>query len=109
MATDGPDPPPCDHDIKDNGTPVCLIHSISSNRLERFVVSIREQTSERVDWHFVGGRAVVKVLGDCDAARAAIDARKGELIVLMLQSHPVQSHPDFYESKEEVPPPLQWL
>ncbi len=72
MATDGPTPPPCDQSIYNDGVVVLISDSIPSNAMERWVRSVAEDSGQRVDWHFVGGRAVVKALGDLDAVRASI-------------------------------------
>jgi len=74
MATDGPDPTPCDRDIFENGTPVFMTHSIPSNAMERWVKLVAKKSGQRVDWSFTGGRAVVKALGDIAKVRAAIEA-----------------------------------
>lgn len=73
MATDGPDPPPCARDIMERGEAVFITHSIPSNAMERWVRSIAERSFQRVDWHFVGGRAVVLAIGDLDLVREAIE------------------------------------
>jgi hypothetical protein len=88
MATDGPDPIPCDQEIYDRGEPVCMTHSISSNRMEAFVRSVAVSTGQRVDWHFMGGRAVVLVIGDADKVRASIGARLSDLRKLQCESYP---------------------
>lgn len=72
MATDGPDPTPCDPEVYENGEHIFTTHSIPSNAMERWVRRVAERSGQRVDWHFHGGRAVVLVLGDVDKAKAAI-------------------------------------
>lgn len=73
MATDGPDPPPCDPRIMNDGISVFVTHSISSNRMERWVKEVAKASGQLVDWHFVGGRANVRAIGDLDAVRSAIE------------------------------------
>jgi len=73
VATDGPDPAPCQQDIFDDGEPVFLTWSIPSNAMEQWVKKVAEKSGQPVDWHFFGGRAVVKALGDLKAVRAAIE------------------------------------
>ena len=85
MATDGPIRP-CADDIFRDGTAICVIASISSNRMERFIQSVAISTGERVDWHFVGGRAVVKVLGDEAKVRASIEARAPDVTALQIET-----------------------
>lgn len=86
MATDGPDPTPCDPEILENGTPICVIVSVSSNRLERFVKSVAMSTGQRVDWHFYGGRAIVKAIGDCEKVRDSIRARAPDVTALQVET-----------------------
>lgn len=73
MATDGPDPKECDKEVFEDGEPVFLTWSIPSNAMEGWVKKVAEKSGQRVDWHFFGGRAVVKALGDLKAVRAAIE------------------------------------
>lgn len=101
MATDGPDPTPCDPDIFNNGTPICVIVGVSSNRMERFIQGVAVSTGERVDWHFVGGRAVVKVLGDTAKVRASIEARLPDVTRLQLETGD--------DGDEDSTIPIHWL
>jgi hypothetical protein len=73
MATDGPDPTPCDQEVYKNGAHVFTTHSIPSNAMEGWVKQVAERSGQRVDWHFVGGRAVVKALGDIPKVMQAIE------------------------------------
>jgi len=81
MATDGPDPAPCNPDIFKKGRGVCVIDG-SSNAVERWVQSVAKKANAQVDWHYSGGRANVLHLGD-DASRQrvlnAINELEGEL------------------------------
>jgi hypothetical protein len=73
MATDGPDPTLCDRHIFEHGTAVFMTHSIPSNAMERWVQKIKQASEQPVDWHFVGGRAIVKTTGDVFKVRVAIE------------------------------------
>lgn len=65
MATDGPDPAPCDREVYEKGAHVMTTHSIGgSNAIERWVQKLARTSGQPVDWHFVGGRVVIKALGD---------------------------------------------
>lgn len=81
MATDGPDPAPCNPDIFKKGRGVCVVDG-SSNAVERWVQSVAKKANAQVDWHYSGGRANVLHLGD-DASRQrvlnAINELEGEL------------------------------
>lgn len=72
MATDGPDPPPCEREIFEQGTMVAVVVGVPSNAMERWVSDVRGASGERVDWHFCAGRAIVKVIGDKVTVQHAI-------------------------------------
>lgn len=74
MATDGPTPPPCESDIFKNGECVFVTDTIPSNAMEGWVKHVAEISGQRVDWHFVGGRARVLALGDIEKVKLAIEA-----------------------------------
>lgn len=73
MATDGPTPPPCDDEVFEKGHVVFLGDGVSSNRMEAWVQEVAKESGQRVDWHFVGGRATVKALGDLEKVQHALD------------------------------------
>ena len=71
MATDGPDPQPCDPEIYEKGVHIFTTDTIPSNAMEGWVRQVAERSGQRVDWHFYGGRAVVLALGHLpDVVRA---------------------------------------
>jgi hypothetical protein len=78
MATDGPDPTPCNQDIFDNGEVVFVTSTIPSNAMEGWVKKVAEYSGQPVDWHFAGGRAVVLALGDIEKVHEAIAGLKPE-------------------------------
>jgi len=81
MATDGPTPPPCDPEIFQNGTTVCVLYA-PSNAAERWVQSVAKKANARVDWHYFGGRANVLHLGDTESRQRVLEAihdLRGEL------------------------------
>lgn len=63
MATDGPTPPPCNSDIFEKGTGVCVVEG-PSNAVENWVQKIAKAAEAQVDWHYSGGLANVLHLGD---------------------------------------------
>ena len=101
MATDGPDPPPCNLNILKKGKSVCVVRG-SPNAVERWVQSVAKKANAQVDWHSVGGQAVVLHLGD-DASRQrvleAINQLKDELQGQILRINGV----DFYRNGVEDP------
>ncbi|TSC83255.1 MAG: hypothetical protein G01um101419_85 [Parcubacteria group bacterium Gr01-1014_19] len=73
MATDGPDPTPCDDEIFRKGTSVAVL-SGSSNAIERWVQAVAKKSNARVDWHYSGGRANVLHLGDKKSRKRVFEA-----------------------------------
>jgi hypothetical protein len=67
-----PDPERCAPDIFSLGEPICVLDARSSSA-EQWVQSVARESNQRVDWHYVGGRAVVRVLGDYSSARCAAE------------------------------------
>lgn len=73
----------CDPKILKKGEMVIVL-SGPSTVIEAMVVRARELTGAKTDWHYVGGRAFVKVLGDAADCTAVRDAVK-DLIPTVLQ------------------------
>lgn len=73
MATDGPDPKPCDRKIYKQGEHVFTTFGIPSNAMEGWVKQVAAKSGQPVDWFFYGGRAVVLALGDIQKVNAAIN------------------------------------
>lgn len=99
MATDGPNPAPCDPDILEHGESVFMTHSIPSNAMEGWVKQVAAKSGQPVDWHFFGGRAIVKTTGSVDAVRAAIEALLPEHDALFKKAVPDKAYQ----------PPRGWL
>lgn len=81
MATDGPDPKPCNKKIFKKGRGVCVVDG-RSNAVERWVQSVARKANAQVDWHYSGGRANVLHLGDDSSRLRVLNAIKelgGEL------------------------------
>lgn len=66
MMTTQPDNA-CDTEIWNRGTAVFGIASLPSTAIEAIVVRCREETGEKVDWHYFSGLGIIKCIGD-DAA-----------------------------------------
>lgn len=73
MATDGPDPTPCDPEIFKKGQGVCVVDG-RSNAVERWVKTVAEKADAQVDWHYSGGRANVLHLGDDESRQRVLKA-----------------------------------
>lgn len=78
MSSDGPTPPPCDPDILKKGKRVFLTSEIPPNAMEAWVKKVAAKSKQPVDWHFVGGRAVVMARGRLKKVREAILALRPE-------------------------------
>jgi hypothetical protein len=55
---------PCRPDIFEEGEHVCTIAGVPARVIEAHVRAAADLTGEPVDWHYIGGRAVVRALGD---------------------------------------------
>ncbi len=64
-----PNPPNCDPEIFESGTVVFMGVNVPSELVESWVKRVASTSDQRVDWHFVAGRAIVKALGDVDKVR----------------------------------------
>lgn len=67
MATDGPTPPDCDPKPYKRGITVAWFETRGACAFEDLIKQVREDTGVPVDWHYVGGRAVVRAFL-CDEA-----------------------------------------
>ena len=81
MATDGPTPDPCDHEVFERGTPIVLLDG-TSNAVERWVRAVADAADARLDWHYSGGVAQVLHLaenGTRERVETAINELEGSL------------------------------
>lgn len=62
----------CDKNIFQNGTVVMVTHTIPPKELEIWVRKIAEESNQPVDWHYVGGRAIIKAIGNIDVVYEVI-------------------------------------
>ena len=53
--------PPCNQEIYDKGTSVCLV-DIPKETAEHICRSLTEATGIPIDWHYIGGRVHIKAL-----------------------------------------------
>lgn len=63
----------CAQDIYQRGTCVALAVG-EAHRVEAWVARLRMQSLQPIDWHYAGGRAIIKCLGDVEAVRVAVRA-----------------------------------
>jgi len=64
--------PRCDQAVFDKGRYVMVVHSLPNERIEEFVKEVARRSGQRVDWHYFGGRGIVKALGDISEVYNAI-------------------------------------
>lgn len=62
----------CDPVVYAQGVVVFVTHSISPYAIEKWVKKLAGISQQPVDWHYVGGRAVIKALGDLHRVRSAV-------------------------------------
>lgn len=74
MATDGPTPDPCSPLIYQYGDVVSVWQTFGACHFEGLIRQVAKETGRLVDWHFVGGRAVVKAMpDDVEVIREAVE------------------------------------
>ena len=61
--------PDCDKQIYTNGKPFMIMASAPVEVFEILAKHIAKETGDKIDWHFVGGRARFLTLGDVDKAQ----------------------------------------
>jgi hypothetical protein len=62
MSSDGPTPRPCNKKIFKKGVAIAMLQG-SSNAIEDWVQAVAVKAKAQVDWHYVGGKAIVLHLG----------------------------------------------
>lgn len=62
----------CNKDVYNNGTSVFLTHTLSAKDTETWVKEIAKLSGQKVDWHYIAGRANILALGDLTKVRDAI-------------------------------------
>ena len=65
----GEDLPDCDRELWERGKHIATIFDLKSEVIERIVRFASRLSGQRVDWHYVGGNAAVRALGDLDSIR----------------------------------------
>lgn len=61
--------PICDKDIYVNGQVAFVMAGATAMQIEEYVHSIQKKSAQVLDWHYSGGRAVVKTFGDVERVR----------------------------------------
>lgn len=72
-------PDPCDQEIFDKGKTICSFHA-AMDLTEEWVKKLANISGQRVDWHYVGGYACVRYLGDYSKVREALTILEPDLV-----------------------------
>lgn len=56
-------PTRCRQDIFNEGVQVCVLAGVPAKVIDAYVKAAAAETGQDVDWHYVGGRAVVLAMG----------------------------------------------
>ncbi len=64
-----PDMGECDAEVYRNGELIGIVAGIGADYIESLIVCVRNNSGQRVDWHYAGGRAIVKAIGNIDAVK----------------------------------------
>ena len=64
--------PNCNQEIYESGHAVCIMAGANAETIEAFVKCAAGNCGIEMDWHYVGGRAVVKTLGDKEKCLQAL-------------------------------------
>jgi hypothetical protein len=68
MATDGPTPAKCIPECY-GGPAVLMSHTVRPNATEGWVQKVAALSGQPVDWHFMGGRIIVRTSKTADKAK----------------------------------------
>jgi len=75
----------CNSDVYNNGRTIAVINSIGNERTELIVRLAARESNQKIDWFYMAGRAIVRVIGD---PYKALDA---------LQKHLHSLKPSYYQ------------
>lgn len=73
-----PGAPPCDPRIFKDGQPILAIDGWAK-QIEEWVIKIRKESGQLVDWHYSGGIAQILYIGDRAKVLAAVNKLAPEL------------------------------
>jgi len=76
----------CNSKVYKKGVHIFTTHSISAEKIDEWVKKIAQKSGQKVDWHYFGGRAIIKALGNIDKVRATIKELLPEHDQLMAES-----------------------
>lgn len=65
--------PECDRELWEHGEHIATVIDLEPEIIEGIVKSAARLSGQRIDWHYVGGRACIRALGDLNSARAHLE------------------------------------
>lgn len=92
--------PRCNRGVFEHGIVVFVTHSIRPADIEIWVREIAATSGQRVDWHYSGGRAHIKALGDIGRVKAAIRE--------LMPEHDASFCRDYPRFQSDPPRPEWW-
>ena len=72
MATDGPDPKPCDPEMFKRGVCIGVFETHGACAFDRVVQQSSKTAGVPIDWHYCGGRARVLAFPEDEAKARAV-------------------------------------
>jgi hypothetical protein len=63
----------CDPEVYKHGAHVFTLADLSTKEINAWVEKVSKESGQKVDWHFVGGRACIRCLGNIKKVVAAIN------------------------------------
>ena len=61
--------PDCNQKVYSKGEHIATIINLKPTKIEDIVKSAAKKSRQKIDWHYFGGRAIVKALGNIKRAR----------------------------------------
>lgn len=57
----------CDQEVYEHGKTIAVVVDAHSEVVEAWCQRVAKDSGQKVDWHYMAGRAVVRALGDLEA------------------------------------------
>lgn len=69
----------CNKQVYKHGIHVFTLASVKPEIINNWVDKLSQESGQKVDWHFVGGRACIKCIGKIDLVIRAIENNLAEI------------------------------
>jgi hypothetical protein len=66
----------CDQEVYEKGTVVMYCPPLPSEKVEAWLEYVRDHSEQKVDWHRLAGRVIVKAIGNLNRVHQAILASR---------------------------------